>query len=658
MKSTHDFTEEQFDATKKWQALCDIYKIPFTTKIEGQPSLKDQLTTLAKKFNLPSSSPVWDQILLALSNRKQNNSLAQEALNNLKSKIGRPVFKDLTTGTRDLIGRFTAIFAAQEFAASSLHFYGHGVEMGKDPGELIKNPVGIDEFAFLQAQIINSLGAAHDIIQGLGAPTNEIRSAEIFVTESQKMINALIANNKYSAKTIKILEQYRDHTIPFLAEECIVNGTYLLFNSGKRDFDNVLTQITQVFEGAKNKKNSKTFDSMKLDKDIVAMKLAISLSDTRRSEIKSVLRKLESLSAIKYKDLDVLEKLLQSAGILKENEKLPDISDKDNQYVMEKLMQIEGFLLRLGQNVRMTAELAYSKNPERKKSINTIRMDTPVEISFESHLQPFLNSIVGDFGEAAFAKALGEINNLELSNLVTYYQLEVMINTHNFDFEGWERHAKNLMVMKDNIERLPEDEKNELTELIYFIAAKSPGHKVGQEIYEAMKNYRIELASNKLPANMGSLSNLDTNITEIIAANPHIIRNDISSSYTSPTHTRNNSYTRGRFYSDPNISFSPKSAAAAEKKLKQSDSNSKTTSHAFEFISPKPTRKSSLDSGPGNLPPVHPKSKPVAKGEKENIKLPPIMKADNTNLTFHKKKRSTAPDELPPIVDSGKNNKK
>jgi hypothetical protein len=539
-----------YNATEKWQELCTLHNVPIA-EVSGQ------LNELAKKFKLPKTSPVWDQIIKAFTNRKQNNVTAQHALNELKELIGKPAISDLADVMRDSQSLFIAIFASQDFDPGVYHFYGHGKEMSEDPGNLVKNIVSGDELGTLLINTANALGAAHDIIQSAGPPDNEILSSEIFVAETQRMITDLIEQNEYTKKTKIKLENFRDQVIPFLAEECIVNATYLLFSSDKRDFDNILNQIHRVMEQAHTKTHGHPLADMTLSKDVHAMKLAMALSDTRRSEIKSILRKLDSLKTILQDEGNIpqLTKLLVAAGILKKGEVIPSMVEP-NHKAQEKLMKIEGFLLRLGQNVRMTAELAVRKQDYNNKHlIQDIRRGKTPESDFKQEFAAFLKTIDGPFGEASFAQALGVINNTELSTHINHAKLETMVNKENYDVIGWERHEENLMNMQRNLTGMSGADKSAMGKLIFTIAAKSPGHKVGQEVFNAMRDYRQEL----LRTNPNLVTSIDENIAEIKAANPDIKAPKMLTTYSSSElGTIRSSTGRGRFYSDPVISFSPR----------------------------------------------------------------------------------------------------
>jgi hypothetical protein len=591
--------EASFNATEKWQALCVLNNIP------QSDAINEQLTALAQKLNLPATSPVWDQIILAFNNRSRNNLPAQAALNDLKHLLGKPALSDLSIGMYDLQSQFIAMFAAQEFTPATYHFYGHGKEMSEDPGNLTKNIIIGDDVGKLLINTINALGAAHDIIQDSGSPKNEKLSAEIFVTQTQKMIDDLIEANNYSDKTINILQNFRDLAIPFLAEECIVNATYLLFANDKRDFDNILTQVHNVMEQAHIETHGQPLKSMTISKEIRAMKLAMALADTRRSEIKSVLRKHVTLDTILLDEQNnqaPLIQLLVAAGILNKGEKIPSTL-QPNKNAEEKLMRIEGFLLRLGQNIRMTSELAvhHKKDPSRKQLIQDIRSNKMIQTDCKNEFESFLNTIEGDYGEAAFAKALGAINNTELLEQINQFKLETMVNEDNFDFRGWIRHEENLLKMKKNLAPLSGPEKSAMGKLLFTIAAKSPGHKVGQETYDKMKEYRKELVKNPQ-----LLTNLNAAIAEIKAADPNLRIEQSSSGRMTPGLRSARSSTnsgRERGYSDPLISLSPKSPqpSTSNRKFDFKDPNGPTP---YEIDATNPSRRGSVPK-PNSLAPLH-----------------------------------------------------
>lgn len=151
---------------------------------------------------------------------------------------------------------------------------------------------------------------------------------------------------------ITALEQFRDQAIPFLANECLINGTYLLFNSGKRDFANILHQVHEIVTPGKKEFNN---GSELGDTKLAAAIMTVALSDTRRSEMTHVLNRQELLNSVPDHLIEPLEKVLRMTGLLNEGEHINDLRDRND---TQKLRDIEGFLLRVGQNIRMTTELA------------------------------------------------------------------------------------------------------------------------------------------------------------------------------------------------------------------------------------------------------------------------------------------------------------
>jgi hypothetical protein len=509
-------------------------------------SYKDVATPFAQlhqKLKLAPDSPIWNQIILALKNRQRSNQAANDALEDF-SLTAPHVINDMSDGLKKLQGKFIAMFAAQDFAPAAYHFYGHGKEMSQDPGNFAKSifrkSSSLSEF--LQ-QLTNALGAAHDIIQGTGQYSNEEKSAEIFKLEAQEMINNLIRDNKYSAQEIESLTELRDKTIPFVAEECIVNATYLVFDSDKRDFDNILTQIDRLFAEANSVRNNHSGSQLMLSQNIAAMKLSLALADTRRASLAPVLSELQMLRNIPAAHSASLTLLLKAAGILPPAAELPKLDDITQ---LNLLQHIEGFLLRLGQNVRMTSELAVHlfKDPARKNLIKEVRTETGTA-DINTHLMPFIESITARFGEASFAAALGKLDNSELIEQVKYLHLEDMVNATTFNYAGWNDHAIQLMNLHENIASYSQVDKQKIAEIIYFVAAKSPGHKVGQETYDAMQEYRRSLSyTNPRQAEV-----LLSNLREIEIADASIQR--------TPVITRNDSHNRQRLSSMPSISPPP-----------------------------------------------------------------------------------------------------
>ena len=202
-----------------------------------QEHTQQKLTELGLKFNLKKEgkldeeSTIWTQITVGLTNRKNNAPAAITALNDVLKHTR--VITELTGKMQKLRGKFIGLFAANKIEAASYHFYGHGEKMSQDPGAFLAFilPKGSTLNPFMQV-ITNALGAAHDIIQQYAPPANEKASAEIFRIQAQKMITELINQHAddWTKDEVKALEEFRDKTIPFLAEECIVNSTYLLFN--------------------------------------------------------------------------------------------------------------------------------------------------------------------------------------------------------------------------------------------------------------------------------------------------------------------------------------------------------------------------------------------------------------------------------------------
>lgn len=483
----------------------------------GADEVRARLATLGATLNLKETSPVWDQISQALSERQDRAMQAMDSINELLSQ--KEMSSIITAKMQALEKEFIGLFSANKIEAACYHFYGHGIEMSRDPGDFISTllPKGTMIAPMLIA-ITNALGAAHDIIQGkMPPPTNEIESADIFTKRTQEMINELIKERRWvtvdDLKTRTALEHFRDKGVYFLARECIVNSTYLVFGSGKRDFDNLLYLTHKALAP-----DTKSI----LDPRIAAMKMSLALSDTRRSEMRHVLEKLEVLNSIPEAQIEALEMLLHGIKLLEPGVTINQLKMTSD---VKKLIRIEGFLLRIGQNIRMSSELSVvfakpadlENAKERVQLISDLRADQSVVFSIEKHLQPFLKSIPG---EMEFAKALAAIDKTEIRHQATFYGLH--ISDSDMDLLGWAHHADDLEACKHCLESAPVPGNMAL--MLFTLAAKSPGHRVDKDTYVAMNELAKKLPKGSL------LDNLIHDIEEIRLANPHLQEPSISSS--------------------------------------------------------------------------------------------------------------------------------
>ena len=489
----------------------------FYARLRLNESQKDVLNALINSLNLnknQSNTPPfpWDYVKAALLYREDNYGKFREAMIAMNAVISDTnVAQQFLDSIGEMKGKFIALFSANKIDPGSYHTYPHGVEMSTDPGEFsasyYRQNCASNFEARLWLVMVDAIGAAHDIIQGKAPPINERESAVIFIDEMQKMMNNFIEANKNNLTTDQkaALEKFRDNAIPFLANECLINATYLLFNSGKRDFSNILHQVHEII----SPNTPEFYGNTKL----AAAVMSVALSDTRRSEMHHVLEKQELLKSVPGHLVVPLESVLRMVGLLAENERITDLRAKNS----DKLADIEGFLLRIGQNIRMSTELAgvFKKSgvAERLNILQQARVaenDTfNVGVDIQKHLQPFLDCLcVPFFGEAAFAKALGEIDQTELIALAKAQGISSLVEG-KLDLKGWQSHALLLENLHKGCEQLKAkpDELQKITQVLIFIASKPPGYKITPEIYKAMQA--------ELRANQDELRNLENQITKI-----------------------------------------------------------------------------------------------------------------------------------------------
>jgi hypothetical protein len=429
-------------------------------------------------------------------------------------------FVDLIAGMQALKGRFLAMFSAEQIEQATHHSLSHGVDMSHDPCDFILPILDMQDgkltpAALLAVSITSVLGAAHDIIQGkVPRPTNEIESAKIFTNEMQGMISDLIKNHKktYSENEIAALNLYKKIVVPFFAKEGIVHATYLLFGCGKRDFDNILAQVSEIYIG----------DTPDLTPLIAAIKIGMAVSDTRRGEMDHLLEKMESLSLIiDSQQGDLMNTLLCAAGIFTEgSDHLPQCSHELKNLspdFKEKCKEAEGFLLILRPNINMVSESAKTpqldasgqpvKNSDGKiimvrdpigaELTRQLRMGKePLDFDYAKQLNKFLDEINDSpEGELTFANELGAADK-ELVKHAERYGVSEITKAKRFH-DDWLYHGEKLTKMKINLAAMGHAEKNAIAKMLYTMAAIPPGMIIGMgmthEIYNDMVKYEQSL---------------------------------------------------------------------------------------------------------------------------------------------------------------------
>jgi hypothetical protein len=330
----------------------------------------------------------------------------------------------------------------------------------------------------------NALGAAHDIIQGKGPPANEKESAVLFRDQTQAMVRELIDSGDYGAEEIAVLKNYSKDAVPFLANEGITNATRFLYMSGKRDFDNALYELHQVYS-----------DDPDLTPEMAAMKMSLSIADTRRSEMDNVLEKGESIALIEPEDKAIFVKFLQAAGVLTADQMaLPEMDSV-------KMKTIEGFCLRMRSNLNMNSELGDGSGAA---ITHQMRVGEEPNVDWANQIDQFLAKIgIGAFGEDAFAEQMGK-GHEEIKAQARFYGIEDMVANGRLH-QGWKGHAKALLALKENLTDHPD--KIAIAKLMYKMAAIAPGITFGmgmtQEKYDGLVKHE-----NKLVLEVQSMSML------------------------------------------------------------------------------------------------------------------------------------------------------
>jgi hypothetical protein len=214
------------------------------------------------------------------------------------------------------------------------HDEGHAREMAHDIFYVLNDYYSpFDKLGKLLTALSSAAGACHDIIQGhIKAPPtlgkNEIESATLFCDYLNSAFSAL--RKEFSLD--KRLQEALTHCqplMPFLADELIVVATNLIFSTGK-------PIVYYIFDSENTTPSNPAKPMDYLDECLVA----ISFCDINRSRLKKVIDEKFYLSRLQD------EPELNTELTLVFND-LRLIHDEDK----------EGFLIRLGQDLRMMIEL-------------------------------------------------------------------------------------------------------------------------------------------------------------------------------------------------------------------------------------------------------------------------------------------------------------
>jgi hypothetical protein len=301
----------------------------------------------------------------------------------------------------------------------------------------------------------------------------------------------------------------------------------------------VLMQVSEIYLG----------DAIDLAPMIAAMKIGLAISDTRRGEMDHLLEKMESLKIMIERGLGAeLDKLLRAAEIFTVNDQLPSCSaDLKNLSPLLKVKceNAEGFLLRLRPSMNMAIELAKTAkldemgkpmhdaagalikvpDPMGVRIIHQLRRGQEPGVNYSKRVNHFLAKINDKTsGEITFANELGAINQ-ELVDHAERYGIGAIM-TNNRLRSNWKHQGAMLTTLKHNLDAMDSSEKAAIAELMYTMAAISPGIVLGmgmtQEIYDGMVAYEQELFQLAVVAN--KLNNLSRDIDEIEILNANTLR--------------------------------------------------------------------------------------------------------------------------------------
>lgn len=522
------------------QTINDNIQLLATAYGRTPDNIKSLIDIYSKEHKVNDAQ--LNQLLSSLLNRQRSHASYYKAMTrfSLSLEENSEILSQFIKIMSELQATFIAEASKHKTENASYHIFTHSLEMMIDAAKFLellikaksqKENHQLTRFtSFLVNKtrqtilksLISAIGAAHDIIQDKGPLQNEKLSADIFIAKIQDAFQEMNTSQEAPNLFKGVIDAFLKDAIPFLAEEVIVNGTTLIFSAGNRSLANMIGQLDQIFATfdanvhLTHQQIQERKEMLEHLEEVFFMQISLELCDTRRNEMYFVLQKLEVFSNVPPEHLKGIEEALKATDILEEKDELLQIQNQAKSYKKEvwdnnfnsndlsdlerKILRIEGFLIRMGQNIRMIVE--FSKVKERIQLLEKIRQtsadetknDEKPEINFATHIQPIIEKLGG---ESAFAKGLSKLAKTELPNHANNYgpgneALKNIMNTN-----GWLIHAEELHALKNFCDIAMQ--KNQLPVLqemftaLINIAAKPPGWSyVNDQVLKALQEYLAE----------------------------------------------------------------------------------------------------------------------------------------------------------------------
>lgn len=500
------------------------------------------MVTAINKLESTTSYYLTDpqQSLLEQSLERREKQLPQclAALSDLDARLAScedDVFSALLDKLEHTQGLFLAMMEEARIDGGLYHSSFHANEMVEDiyafTFKAQKSVLGAcDLQAHFYATLAACMGAAHDLIQNLAPPENELQSEALFLGEINKCFNNALSSLPLSEEDKALLYSLQ-YALPFIARECLSNGTYLIMGHPTEG----LTYPIRDFALVLNYKEKLEKGYCSLPSTLRIMQLALSVCDVRRSELMLVASQrklLTNLPPVTYPELD---ELLKTVNLLSKDETIEALLARQSSprgsarkaCAELKLSDIEAFLLRLGQNVRIQVENEHKFQRDNLDRLATAQDNFSLITLLQQKSQEELVTFYGaettkainlaffktalsghNYSEAAFAQGLGSAACEVLNSCNDLPSLrEFMVR--EFDANGWSDHKEHLSALASAFKDHTFTEQAQFSKLLFVIAALQPGKGLSPRLKMSMQERLITLMALEKEITDRGLSGLE-----------------------------------------------------------------------------------------------------------------------------------------------------
>jgi hypothetical protein len=443
--------------------------------MQTQNQINTAVQTICNSNKIPTDGPVFKALIASAQMRAQSKQEGNSDYGQTIYNFQRNLDKDaslqkhfLQVLDEALLRGGKAIDVRAEILNTdkAYHKQAHQIELAGDSKRLNDKTTFKSSFIGKLAEVA---AACHDIVQEEKIPImNEIKSKakfveyvntaiDIFLQEQQQKLHASDFQNLHAAS------QALKTQLPFIGNEIIVNGTYLVTSPDftvRKPLLHYVTEVDKLLAEVKEDKDVSQKYSSNLppeNRNLYAAATIVSLYDTSRTLDKEV------------GETQIINNRL--AELPAENQHF--IADLFEKLSLNDKVEQELFLARLTQNIRMfpeTNKFVPDSSPNKITPNEMTTFTALFKASFreqassadflaecgKSNMDDIFKKFIGRVpGEISFAKSLDFADHQALAK--TYQQENVF---KNLDPDGWKKHAEHLNTFQGWYNGLNNHEKN------------------------------------------------------------------------------------------------------------------------------------------------------------------------------------------------------